>query len=246
MLDARRLLPLALGLAITHCGAGNPQPDSAHRSHQRTAPEPPKARNTMTTMGEIGALDEEAVEATFDNAAGELFACYRQGLGRVAYLGGYSLFEVQIDPAGRATALFPKESTLGDRETESCMIEALSGQLWPKPVGGRKGIAARRFDFDPSGSVRPPEPWDQAQVTAALHAQAEALDACRQASASPGLIATLYVQDDGTGEAGHALAAGIASQSTPDGAALDCLVEVLMGAEYPTPGSWVAKVTFEL
>lgn len=200
----------------------------------------------MEMMSEIGALDEDAVVGTFDSAADDLFACYRQGIGRVQYLGGYSLFEVQIDQNGRASALFAKESTLGDRETEVCMVEALVARKWPKPMGGYKGIASRRFDFDPSGDVRPPEPWTRNDVLTVLETQEEALSECFGESTRSAYVATLYVEDDGTGEAGRVLSAGVASKVTSDATVLDCITRVLKSAEYPTPGSWVAKATFKL
>ena len=200
----------------------------------------------MEMMSEIGALDEDEVADTFDAAANELFACYRQGIRRVEYLAGYSLFEVEIDQSGRASALFAKESTLGDRETEVCMVEVLVARTWPKPMGGQKGIASRRFDFDPAGDVRPPETWTRNDVSTVLETQNEALSACFDGGSRGAYVATLYVEDDGTGEAGRVLSAGVASNKRPDASVLDCITRVLTTADYPTPGSWVAKATFEL
>jgi hypothetical protein len=48
------------------------------------------------------------------------------------------------------------------------------------------------------------------------------------------------------GTDGAALAAGIAAKQTTSAETLDCLERVLKSGTYPTPGSWPAKVSFEL
>jgi hypothetical protein len=236
---------LATTAAVAACGGTAPTAATAQASAPHEQPQR-RTADVMEMMGEIGALDEDEVAGTFDAAADELFACYRQGIGRVQYLGGYSLFEVRIDQNGRAASLFAKESTLGDRETEACMVEALVARTWPKPMGGYTGIASRRFDFDPSGDVRPPESWNRNDVSMVLEEHQDALSQCFVSGGGSAYIATLYVEDDGTGEAGRVLSAGVASADTSDASVLDCIARVLKSAEYPTPGSWVAKATFQL
>ena len=53
--------------------------------------------------------------------------------------------------------------------------------------------------------------------------------------------ATLYV---GTG--GEVLSAGVTPPDETGEDAVDCLVEALLGAKFPSPGSWPAKVTLTL
>ena len=55
------------------------------------------------------------------------------------------------------------------------------------------------------------------------------------------MTATVYVDPDG-----GALTAGVASSDDSGEEAADCVVGVLKDAKYPSPGSWPAKVTFEL
>ena len=66
------------------------------------------------------------------------------------------------------------------------------------------------------------------------------LDDCKR-HVSGSLTATVYVDPDGA-----AVTAGVASSDDSGEAAADCVVSVLKGAKYPSPGSWPAKVTFEL
>jgi hypothetical protein len=65
-------------------------------------------------------------------------------------------------------------------------------------------------------------------------------DDCRRGSSGQ-FEATAYVSAQGDVIA--------ASVTPPDGsgeAAVDCLVDTLRGASFPSPGSWAAKVTFTL
>ena len=66
------------------------------------------------------------------------------------------------------------------------------------------------------------------------------LGACRGAE-SGRLLITLYI-----GEGGRALAGGAASEEPQDEAAVDCVVEALLAAEYPAPESYPTKVRFQL
>jgi hypothetical protein len=68
----------------------------------------------------------------------------------------------------------------------------------------------------------------------------EQIASCKS-SGSGSFEATLYVSTDGTVLAG--------SVTPPDEAgedAVDCLVDALKSAQFSSPGSWPAKVTFSL
>src|SRR6185503_15672014 len=43
-------------------------------------------------------------------------------------------FNVYVTKEGRAVSAYVEESTLGDRDTEACMVDALRATLWPVAV----------------------------------------------------------------------------------------------------------------
>src|SRR5690606_23057600 len=139
-----------------------------------------------------------------------------------------------------AREVFAERSTLGDRQTEVCMFNALKRATWPKPVGGPIGVAQNGFDFEMTGDVRPPVTWEDFDVDAALSEQSAALEECKGRYTGR-YTATVYVNTDGT-----ALSAGISAPNKEAEGASDCLARVLSEAVYPSPGSWPAKVTFAL
>ena len=66
------------------------------------------------------------------------------------------------------------------------------------------------------------------------------INACKGDAHDP-FLATIYVDTNGS-----AMSVGIAAPDRQQEAHSDCLVEVLSGLKYPTPGSWPAKVTVHL
>jgi hypothetical protein len=120
------------------------------------------------------------------------------------------------------------------------MLSAVRSRSWPKPVGGTYGLARKSFDFDAPNDVRPPVEWDGEQVKGALKKLSDKLDECRD-GASGTFEATAYVSTEG-----RVLAAGMAPPNAAAERAVDCLVSAIREGSFPSPGSWPAKVSFQL
>jgi hypothetical protein len=188
---------------------------------------------------EIGGLNEEKVNAAFESSLSGLERCLQQGASRVEFLGGSVSFFVKIDLEGKVDGAYLEKSTLGDRDTEKCMLVALRSRKWPKPVGGEHGLARKSFDFDPPNDVRAPADYDQDHLGKGLDKISSKLASCKSAKGS--YEATMYVATDGS-----VLSASVTPPSEDGEEAVDCLVSTLKGASFPSPGSWPAKVTFAL
>lgn len=194
----------------------------------------------MRSSSEIGGMSEEKVDAAFKKVLGSLESCLNRGTERVEFLGGSVSFFLQVDANGKVDESYLEHSTLGDRETEKCMLSAVRGRTWPKPVGGMHGLARKSFDFDPPNDVRPPVEWDSEQVKSALKKLSDKLDECRDGVSGP-FEATAYVSAEG-----RVLAAGVTPPNAAGERAVDCLVSAIREGSFPSPGSWPAKVTFQL
>ncbi|HET9932897.1 MAG TPA: hypothetical protein VFQ35_19470, partial [Polyangiaceae bacterium] len=149
-------------------------------------------------------------------------------------------FFLKVDSDGKVSESYLEHSTLGDRDTEKCMLSAVRGRKWPKPVGGMHGLARKSFDFDPPNDVRPPVEWDSDQVKSALKKMGDKLDECRD-GVSGTFEATAYVSTEG-----RVLAASVTPPNADGERAVDCLVSAIREGSFPSPGSWPAKVTFQL
>lgn len=240
MQDQRIGAALALLLATTACGCGGstPEPtgpDDDMGSHQGSS------GPDIAMSAEIGALDEGRVNNAFEKAMPKLMDCFGDGLGRISYLSGRVEFEVRVDESGGARAVILKDSTLGDRKTEVCMLSVLRRAAWPAPEGGKEGIAGKSFTFDPQGDARPPVEWSSSDLGEELDEARSDLRACTQSAGAGAVKATMYVDTEGKAEA-----VGVSTSDEQGEQAIDCIVAKLTEISYPSPGSWASKVTFTI
>lgn len=226
-----------LTLAFAGCGGSEPAPKDVSVRDQT-----PKAEQGpgIVASAEIGGMNEEAVDAAFNSSVKGLQRCLDAGAKRVEFLGGSVSFFLKIDATGKVASAHLEHSTLGNRTTERCMLDALAAKSWPKPVGGEHGLARKSFSFDPPNDVREPITWDDHDAAPGLKKIGADVEKCKQGHAGA-FEATLYVDTSG-----KVLSASATPPDEEGEAAVDCLVGVLESASFPSPGSWPAKVTVQL
>ena len=192
----------------------------------------------MEMIQEFGGMNEEKVNRTVKKLYPSLSECLMKGFERVDFLGGEVAFLVKVNSAGVAESALAERSTLGDYESERCMLETLKASHWPKPVGGKIGLARTSITFDPPGDVRPPVVWSSDDVKEALQEHSADFAAC-----GPGgpFEITAYVATSG-----RVLAAGISHDDDAGEATASCVIQAVEGMTFASPGSWPAKVTFRL
>lgn len=225
---------LSFGLLLA-CGETTPEPKTADAEPETQE----ESRSGINVSSEIGGLDESKVNAAFESGLSGLERCLHQGSGRVEFLGGQVSFFIKIDSSGKVDGAYLEKSTLGDRDTEKCMLGTMRSRNWPKPVGGEHGLARKSFDFDPPNDVRPPAEYDEEHLNKGLSKISDKVASCK--GAKGGYEATMYVATDGT-----VLAASVTPPDETGEESVDCLVSALKDASFPSPGSWPAKVTFTL
>lgn len=233
---SRTLSPMfaALVLGAAACSTPAPPPPDGPAD----PPAPTRQRVLPSVESEVGALDAGKVQAVFDHASNALKDCYARGVGRIGFLAGEIRLAVRVDQEGATKYAFVKDSTLGDRATESCMLAVLKKQVWPQPVGGREGTAETSFMFDPGDEERPPVEWSEARMGDAFNKARAGLSQCRQSAGAGPMKATLYVETDG-----KALGVGVSGADAKSEDAASCVVDLLMGVKFASPGSYAAKVT---
>jgi hypothetical protein len=231
-----RTTPAILCAVLFACG-GEPPPKAAEPV---VKDEPrPAARAPLKTSSELGQVDPAAVTRAFKVLDEKFMDCQKRGVERVELVAGSVKFFLRIGADGSAKWSYLEESQLGDRETEKCLLDVVMSAQWPKPDSGD---AEAHYGMElPLQATRPPTDWGVEKVTAAITKHGEAIDRCK-AGAGGSFKATLYV---GTG--GKVLAAGVATSAKDGAEKADCLADVLGKMRgLPSPGSWPAKVTFNL
>lgn len=225
---------------VSGCGGNPPPPPTAPGQSEESAPE--QGSGGPSVESEIGALDEFKVKQSFERAASKLSACFNRGTERLPYLSGEVRFVIRIKKDGAARFAFVKDSNLGDRETEECMLGIFKAISWPKPKGG-EGLAENSFTFEPGADERPPVVWSEEQLGAPFRKARGALARCRAgAGVKPGALkATMYVSTDGKPSA-----VGVSSADEKGEAAIGCVVSTLKAVTFPSPGSYAAKVSLTI
>lgn len=242
-MNLSRSIALSIATALlAACGSAPPPAPAEPTQGQETSVRNKPSGSKMQMQTELGEIDPKAVEAALARLQPKLQECHRAGLKRIEYLSGDVKFFLRVGQDGRIKYGYFEESTLGDDETEKCIMQALEGGAWPKPEGGEAEVR-KSFGFDAPGDVRAPTSWAADKVVSALGKAEDDLKKCRS-GVNGSFKATAYVEPKG--KHGELQAVGIAPPSKEGADKVECLVKTLKGMKVPSPGSYAAKVTFIL
>lgn len=271
----KNVIALSLLAVVVACG-GTPAelPKVEDPSSQQTGGSARKSGPTPQVSQELGSIDPKKVEQTFAGLQqGALEGCHKQGRERTDVLSGDVKVFLRIDGSGKVRYGYFEDSTLGDRETEKCILSELGRASWPKPEGGEAEVRSG-FGWGP-GDERAPSSWSSDKV---LQSLAESKDVKKNvASCKSGVKGdfkvTAYVEHDDTAAAadtkptpastpankpkpkgkkdgkdkgGKFKTIGMSAPNKEAAEKIDCLVDALKPLELPSPGSYPAKVTFSL
>lgn len=201
-----RALSLVLCVAASAACGGSTPPPKTEEAPKEEAPKPTSSGGGGASVSqELGSIDQRAVEQTFAKLQGKLEGCQKRGRDRVEFLAGDVKVFLRVDGNGKVKYGYFEESSLGDRETEKCILDLFAAADWPKPQGGEAEI---RNGFGwPAGSERPPASWGAEKVAVALEndkATKKSVDKCK-AGVTGDFRVTAYVEpgeverDDGAG-----------------------------------------------
>jgi hypothetical protein len=217
------------------CGS-SPPPPAVDDAPKETIHE---VKPALRTSSELGTVDPAAVQQVFHRLDDRFLDCQKQGIDRVEVLAGNAKFFLRIGPDGSAKwAFLEAGSDIGDRDTEKCLLSAVMGARWPRPVGG--GDAEARYSTELLSQGRAASDWSPDKVAAVLGKNGDAIDRCKEGGS--GFRATMYV-----GPGGKVLSVGVVTSTKDGDDRAECLAKVLGQLKgLPSPGSWPAKVTFGL
>ncbi len=237
------------GILLGACG-GSPPPKAEEPAP--VAPPPRPIAAPMKASQELGSIDEGATNKTFQSLQDKLLECQKDGLTRVEFLAGDAKFFVRIAQDGTVRWAYLEDSTLGDRDTEKCMLQVVSSAHWPQPDGGEAEVQ-KSISFD-SGDARPPVSWASDKVAGVM--QQDGSDALKCKGKSHGMFkVTAYVSPGEGGGGGHhkhggahgkVVAVGVAPPDKDGETKADCIVDAVKDWKMPSPGGYAAKVTFTL
>lgn len=221
--------------ALAGCGSAPPAPPPRAAAQAPAAAEP--APPPPAAHADIGGLNEADVERAFGKLSGAIEGCFATGSARVSALGGRFKMKLRIDAAGGLRWAYLAESTLGDRDTEKCLLDAAHAKTWPRPVGG-EGLAEKSFEIE---SPQAPTALDEERFKVAIKLARKETAKCRKAGAWGVFQATTYLRYDG-----RVLAAGISPPNEKGEAVVDCMAKALKKLRFGSVGRKLGKLSFEL
>jgi hypothetical protein len=229
-----------VAIAIVGCGGSASEAPKTEGDANQAEGDAPKKKSGFGMQQEMGELDEKKTTATFEQVSSQLQKCFTSGVGRMPFLSGEVRLVVRLTESGSVKWAFVKESTIGDRQTEDCMLGVLKSASWPKPVGG-EGQAEKGLSFDPGGDERPPVAWTPDRRGGSASKVKGELASCRSSAGAGPMQVTFYVGTDG-----KAQGVGVSGNDEKSEKAVGCVKSAIEGTKFPSPGSWPAKVTLPI
>lgn len=229
-------LGLAAACALWGCGGSKPVPTTVP-TPAATAERRRPANDGLQVSGIFGTIPPRSVEATLEPRVGRFMRCFEARTDQLAFLSGEirMTFRVRVD--GSVASVFPSHSSLGDLESERCVLEVARRARFPEPAGGEAEVTWG-FAFDAPTDVRPPVELPENALTDALPDGEPLLQSC---GAEGVFQVTAYVAPGG-----RVVAAGGSPPDARSAPSLDCILEKIRTWELPDPGSYPAKVSFSL
>ncbi len=234
------LLPLALPAAAACGGSGDAEQPAKVQDAPATSgsEEPAGTEGPMQVEGLLGSIPRHAVEQTLNARIERFGRCFFARSAQLEVLGGRMTLKFRIGTDGSVRWVLPERSSVGDRETERCVLEQAVRVRFPPPTGG-EAEASWSFEMEPDERIRPPTSLHPSQFEALAVEHASGL---RRACGDGPFDVTVYVAPGG-----QLLAAGVATDDPAQAAALDCVAAQLGQWEgWPDPGSYVGKGTFRV
>lgn len=243
-MDERIVTFVGLALALAACGGGAAEQTATtttttQRRAERTAEEEAEAdaRAGVQIEGLMGTISQDQVNNTLQPRTESFARCFAQGAG-VDFLGGDIRLSFRIRTDGTVAWVFPSASSIGHRDVERCIVERARGVRFPRPRGGEAEFTWG-FGYDHPADVRSPVPWDATRVANVLASEGATL--VQRCNGRRGFRVTAYVQSGG-----RVMAVGAAAHDPDSAEQLDCIAAGVRGWTMPDPGSYPAKVTFDL
>ena len=195
----------------------------------------------MILEGQLGTLRASEVSATVNPTLPRLQSCYARRLEEHPYLAGALQFKIRVSTDGSVRWVIPLQSSMGDRETEQCMLEVLGALRFPEPCGGETETTWGP-SFEGGEDMRPAVPWSAARIQTQVNRRRAQLAQCLAGAAGATAEVTLYVAPGG-----RVATAGAAVSSPSAAGSIACLLSEVSGWRgLPDPGSYPAKTSFRI
>lgn len=185
--------------------------------------------------GLMGTLTQDQIQRGIEPRMGRFEGCFARRMGSVELLRGRIELAFRVNTDGSVKWVFPRRSSIGDRETERCVTDVAAGIRFSRPRGGEAEFTYP-LEWPGDEELRPPLNWDATRIEDQL---AENGPAVVQQCGRGAYQVTAYIA-----RGGSLISVGAAAQAETTAANLDCIVDAVRAWPMPDPGSYPAKISF--
>jgi hypothetical protein len=204
----------------------------ARREEARADPE-----ESLAVSGIRGTLSQDEVKNALEPRMMKFARCIQKRSGDVEWLAGGVTIEFHLKVDGRVAKAYPRDSSLGDRATERCVIEVAEATRFPAPHGGEADFSWS-FEVPLDSAIREPVSLPDEVISAALAKQSTSIaSACGEGRYG----VTAYVDAEG-----KVVSAGASAADELSAQQLDCVASAVQGFTFASPGSYAAKIRFSV
>jgi hypothetical protein len=197
-------------------------------------------RQGMQVEGILGTIPQTRIERVLQEKLPQFQRCFFEGSGDIPALAGAVKFYFHVDLSGAVEWVIPRQSNVGHRGTELCLLSHAKHTKFPAPRGGGPAEFSWGFELEQPEGVHRPTVWEPDHVADVLVQHRSEIVAC--ASQEPGEYdVTTYIAPGGS-----VLSAGAAVHSEAAAQHVDCILATVRSWQFPDPGSEAAKVSFRL
>lgn len=190
---------------------------------------------------DLGPVDPSVFKSKVASLKAGWNDCFLELHKRHSFIEGKVTFTLRTNKNGSVKWAYIKESDLGSRVVEKCLIDSIKAQNYGPPMDAKEGeMVAHTYGWAIDDDDRAADPGAESNVLPMLEKAKGKLDACRKGGKGK-MRATLYVD-----KGGKPVSAGVAIDDPSLDDAIDCVVDVLMGLKYVNKASWPIKVVVTL
>jgi hypothetical protein len=223
-------------LSALGCGekpAPAPRPAESSGSEEEREPE----GDSLAVTGIRGTLSQDEVKNALEPRMLKFARCIQKRSGDVEWLAGGVKLEFHLKVDGTVAKAYPRDSTLGDRTTERCVVEVAEATRFPAPHGGEADFSWS-FEVPLDSSIREPVSLPDDVIAEALSKQTPSLvESCGDGSFG----VTAYLDPEG-----KVVAAGASAADEASAEKLDCVASAVGSFVFASPGSYAAKIRFNV
>jgi hypothetical protein len=236
----RSLLVLVI-LGLVGCSHAPPKHVEAVREPEPPPPPPSRhADEEIQISGTLGSLSDEEVSGPFQRRWDDITQCYQVAKDKLWYLGGKVELKVRVAKSGEPKAVYVSASTVGNYETERCILGVARDLHFSKPHGGPEAEFTYPIEFRGKSAV---QTWEEGRVAPHLkkpRARKDVSDCRKQATGGlpSALMMTVYVAPGG-----KITSAGLSADAPLDEQLATCLVGKTKSWKLDDPLGKIAKCT---